>query len=105
MKCFSKYQLGFVCVLAGVLMLTACSGNEVDLKDVTSVAKFSCEKQKQVIELIKAEKPDEDAIIRISEEVEKFDNDLNAVHGDTVQKFRERVDLEIAKICPDATLE
>lgn len=88
------------------LFISACGGgNKVDLNDPVSVAKYSCEKQNEVIELIKADVPDEAKIVKISEEMEAFEKDLRNTHGDKMEAFGEKVTTEMKKICPDAELE
>lgn len=92
-------------LLSSLIFFSACGGGKPNLDDASEVAKYSCKKLKEVIELMKAEKPDEAKIVKISEEMEAFASDLEKHHGDKIKDFQKKVDEETKKACPDAGFE
>jgi hypothetical protein len=92
-------------LLGSMIFLSACGGGKPNLDDAAAVAKYSCGKLKEVIDLMKAEKPDENKIVKISEEMESFDKELRAHHGDKYSEFEVKFEAEIKKTCPDASFD
>lgn len=87
--------------LGAMLFLSACGGKKADMDDPKSVAKYNCDKMKEITELLEASTPDEKKIVEISEEVEAFVKELEAHHGDKYSEFESKIQTEMATLCPD----
>lgn len=87
--------------LGAMLFLSACGGKKADMDDPKSVAKYSCDKMKEITALMEATPPDEKKIIAISEEMETFLKELEAHHGDKYSEFEAKVQTETNSICPE----
>lgn len=94
-KAFGAFALG------AMLLLSACGGKKADMDDPKSVAKYTCDKMKEITGLMEATPPDEKKIVEISEEMEAFLKELEAHHGDKYSEFETKVQTEANSICPD----
>lgn len=94
-KAFGAFALGTM------LFLSACGGKQADMDDPKSVAKYSCDKTKEIMTLLEAATPDEKKISEISEEVEKFMKELEAHHKDKYAEFETKIEAEMKVICAD----
>jgi translation initiation factor 2 alpha subunit (eIF-2alpha) len=85
--------------LAAMLFFTACGGKKADMDDPKSVAKYTCDKTKEIMSLL--EGGDEKKISAVSDEVETFVKELEAHHGTKYAEFEAKVETEMKTLCPD----
>ena len=90
-----------VIALGAMLFFTACGGKKADMDDPKSVAKYNCDKFKEITALLESSAPDEKKIVEISEEVEKFIKELEAHHGAKFSEFESKVEAEMKTVCPE----
>jgi hypothetical protein len=90
-----------VIALGAMLFFTACGGKKADMDDPKSVAKYNCDKFKEITALLESSAPDEKKIVEISEEVEKFIKELEAHHGPKYAEFETKIEAEMKTICPE----
>jgi ABC-type glycerol-3-phosphate transport system substrate-binding protein len=94
-----KTLIAFAMVAA--LMMSAC-GSKPNYDDPKAVAKFKCDKMKEIMELMKTESEGTEAKIdAISKEVEDYHTEFTKHHGANAEAMEKKVSEAEKEVCGD----
>lgn len=84
---------------AAALTFTACGGGKPDLDNPESVAKFMCDKTKEMMDLAKDLEGNKDKIEALDKEMQAFEEEIEQHHKDGEKEFEGKVQEAFKKVC------
>jgi hypothetical protein len=84
---------------AAALTFTACGGGKPDLDNPEAVAKFMCDKTKEMMELAKDLEGNKDKIEALDKEMQAFEEEIEQHHKDGEKEFEGKVQEAFKKVC------
>lgn len=90
------------------LVLSACGGGKPNLDDAKSIAKFECSRMQELMDLMSDSTKDaatnaannEARIDAISKEMDDFEKEFKAHHGDKASEMEAKVEEALKLECP-----
>jgi hypothetical protein len=86
--------------MLATLVLSAC-GSKPNLDDPKAIAKFNCDKMKEMMGLMGDPVANASKIEAISKEMEAFEKDFKAHHGDKSEEMEAKVEEALKTECAD----
>jgi hypothetical protein len=90
----------FAFAVVATLVLSACGGKP-NLDDPKAIAKFNCDKMKEMMDYMKDPVANAGKIEAISKEMEEFEKDFKAHHGDKSEEMEGKVEEALKTECAD----
>jgi major membrane immunogen (membrane-anchored lipoprotein) len=87
--------------MVATLLLSACGGGKPNLDDPKAIAKFNCDKMKEMMELMKDPVANASKIEGIAKEMEEFENEFEKHHGDKAEEMEDKVEESLKEVCAD----
>lgn len=81
------------------VVLTSCGGGKPDLGDADAVAKYMCDKTKEMMSLAKDLEGNASKIEALDKEMEAFEEEIEQHHKDGEKAFQEKVQEAFKKNC------
>ncbi len=82
----------FAFALLAILVLSACGGSKPDLDDPKAIAKFNCDKMKEMMSLINDPVANAGKIEAIGKEMEEFEKKFEEHHGAKSEEMQGKVE-------------
>lgn len=89
----------FFLAFAAMILFSACGGGKPDIEDPEAVAKWMCDKSKELIELSAKPEENEKAMEKIQEEMEELEEDIEQHHKANEREFEDKVEEAFKKVC------
>lgn len=86
---------------AAALFITSCGGGKPDLKDANAVAKYTCDKMKEMMGYMSDPEGNKSAIEALAKEMEEMEEEIEQIHKDGEKEFEDKVEAELKKVCGD----
>jgi hypothetical protein len=86
---------------AAMLLLTACGGGKPNMDDPKAIAEYNCEKMKEMMSLMKDPIANASKIEAIGTEMEAFEKEFEAHHGDKADEMQGKVRDALKEVCAD----
>lgn len=87
--------------LLATLVLSACGGGKPNLDDPKSIAKYQCDKMKEMMGFINDPVANASKIEAITKEVEEFEKEFKEHHGDKSEEMEGKVEEAMKTECGD----
>jgi hypothetical protein len=87
--------------MLATLVLSACGGGKPNLDDPKAIAKFNCDKMKEMMDYMKDPVANASKIEAISKEMEEFEKEFKAHHGDKSEEMEGKVEEALKTECAD----
>lgn len=87
--------------MVATLMLSACGGSTPNLDDPKAIAKFNCDKMKEMMSLLGDAEGNKDKIEAIGKEMEEFEKKFEAHHGAKAEEMEGKVEEALKTECAD----
>lgn len=91
----------FAFAIMATLVLSACGGGKPNLDDPKAIAKFNCDKMKEMMGLMGDPVANASKIEAIGKEMEAFEKDFKAHHGDKSEEMEAKVEEALKTECAD----
>ena len=91
----------FAFALLATLVLSACGGSKPDLDDPKAIAKFNCDKMKEMMSLINDPVANAGKIEAIGKEMEEFEKKFEEHHGAKSEEMQGKVEEALGTECAD----
>lgn len=87
--------------MVATLLLSACGGGKPNLDDPAAIAKFNCDKMKEMMDLMKDPVANSAKIEGIAKEMEEFEKEFEKHHGDKSKEMEAKVEESLKTVCGD----
>jgi hypothetical protein len=99
---YPKMKKAFIAfAMVAALMLSACGGGKPNLDDPKAIAKFNCDKMKEMMALMKDPVANAGKIEDISKEMEAFEKEFEEHHGAKSKEMEQKVEESLKEVCAD----
>lgn len=87
--------------MLATLALSACGGGKPDLDDPKSIAKYRCEKMKEMMGMMSDPVANASKIEALGNEVDAVEKEFKEHHGDKVEEMEGKVEEALKTECAD----
>jgi hypothetical protein len=94
-------KLFVVFAFVAALGMTACGGGKPSYDDAKGIAKYQCDKMKEMMGLMKDPVANAKKIEAIGTEMEGFEKGFKEHHGDKSEEMQTKVQEELKTVCAD----